>query len=107
MYVNWSNITYKMCEPNFFPMQKLKAWERITCQSSWILPIAAQVKSAEATPLKTFPAFPCYCREAGHITFKVGFLALFAKSPIVYGVQRVDGALFFGHLLHQKSVKMD
>jgi hypothetical protein len=107
MYVNWSNITYKMCEPIFFPMQKLKAWERIKSQSSRILPIAAQVKSAEATPIKTFPAFPCYSREAGQSTFKVGFLAVFAIGPIVYGVQRVDGALFFGHLSHQKSAKMD
>jgi len=107
MCVNWSNITYKMCKPFFFPMQKLKAWGRIKSQSSRILPIAAQVKSAEATHIKTFSAFPCYDIEAGHSTFKVGFLTVFARGPIVYGVQRVDGARFFGHLPHQKSAKMD
>jgi hypothetical protein len=88
-------------------MQKLKAWERIKSQSSRIPPIAAQVKSAEATPIKTFPAFPCYGREAGHSTFKVGFLVVFASGPIVHGVQRVDGALFFGHLSHENPAKMD
>jgi len=79
----------------------------IKSQSSRILPIAAQVKSAEATPIKTFPAIPCYGREAGHGTFKVRFLVVFASGPIVYGVQRVDGALFFGYLSHQKSGKVD
>jgi hypothetical protein len=36
--------------------------------------------------------------EAGHSTLKVRLLAVFAGGPIVYGVQRVDGALLFAHL---------
>jgi len=36
-----------------------------------------------------------------------GVATVFARGPIVYGVQRADGAPFFGHLSHQKSAKMD
>jgi hypothetical protein len=37
--------------------------------------------------------------EVGYSTLKIGFLTIFAGGPIVYGFQRVDGALLFVHLL--------
>jgi len=37
----------------------------------------------------------------------MGLLAVFAGGTIVYGVQRVDGALLLAHLSHYKSTQID
>jgi hypothetical protein len=41
------------------------------------------------------------------VHLRQGFSPFLQEGPIVYGAQRVDGALLFAHLLHYKSAKMD
>jgi len=54
-------------QTKFVSNAKIEGMTKDQIITSWILPIAAQVKSAEATPIKTFLAFPCYGREAGQV----------------------------------------